>query len=470
MYQNLLNGWMKHWDFTILDCISLEIAFFIAYVIRNGFPRNGFSEEYNNMIWAIIMLNICAVFFLNSYKEIIRRGLLVELKQTLIQCAFVIVGLIVWMFVLKESSTYSRQVVITMYPISVGITYFIRVAWKTVVQRWILGRKELREILVFTTKDRAEAILDALILPFKDYKINGCILYDTNEMIGNRIRKIPVVTDKNHIIEYIQENVVDEVFVDVSEKDKDVDQLLNILVNMGVVVHVNLMKYNPRMENKRIEKIGGMIVLSSGMKFVEQRDLFFKRLLDICGALIGIIFTIIAYVVFAPIIKKQSPGPALFSQERVGRNGRRFKIYKFRTMYMDAEERKKELMAQNKMDGFMFKIDNDPRIIPIGHFLRKTSIDEFPQFWNVLKGDMSLVGTRPPTVDEYEKYETRHHKRLAMKPGLTGMWQISGRSDITDFEEIVALDAKYITEWDLSLDIKILWKTVMTVLLRRGAV
>ena len=139
-------------------------------------------------------------------------------------------------------------------------------------------------------------------------------------------------------------------------------------------------------------------------------------------------------------------------------------------MYPDAEARKKELMEQNKMSGFMFKMDNDPRIIPIGHFLRKSSIDELPQFWNVLKGDMSLVGTRPPTVDEYEQYEVRHRKRLAMRPGLTGMWQVSGRSDIVDFEEVVALDAKYITEWTLMMDFKIIWRTVLIVLGQKGAV
>ena len=139
-------------------------------------------------------------------------------------------------------------------------------------------------------------------------------------------------------------------------------------------------------------------------------------------------------------------------------------------MYPDAEERKKELMAQNKMKGLMFKMDNDPRIIPIGHFLRKSSLDEFPQFWNVLRGDMSLVGTRPPTVDEYKQYETQHKKRLAIKPGITGLWQVSGRSDIIDFEEVVALDAKYITEWSLREDIKILWKTVLIVVKGKGAV
>ena len=200
--------------------------------------------------------------------------------------------------------------------------------------------------------------------------------------------------------------------------------------------------------------------------------------MDICGGLAGCILTGIIFLFVAPAIYIKSPGPIFFSQYRVGKNGRKFKIYKFRSMYMDAEERKKELMKQNRVsDGLMFKMENDPRVIGsekgpgkgIGNFIRKTSLDEFPQFFNVLKGDMSLVGTRPPTVDEWEKYELHHRARLAIKPGLTGMWQVSGRSDITDFEEVVKLDTSYIAQWSFVLDLRILFKTVLIVLGQKGS-
>lgn len=138
-------------------------------------------------------------------------------------------------------------------------------------------------------------------------------------------------------------------------------------------------------------------------------------------------------------------------------------------MYTDAEKRKAELMANNKMSGFMFKMDNDPRITKVGKFIRKTSIDELPQFWNVLKGDMSLVGTRPPTIDEFDKYESHHKRRLSMRPGITGMWQVSGRSDIQNFEDVVRLDCEYIDNWSPALDLKILFKTVWVVLKGSGA-
>jgi lipopolysaccharide/colanic/teichoic acid biosynthesis glycosyltransferase len=178
---------------------------------------------------------------------------------------------------------------------------------------------------------------------------------------------------------------------------------------------------------------------------------------------------IIFYPFVALAIKLESKGPVIFRQERVGRSGRKFMMYKFRSMYVDAEARKKDLYDKNEMEGLMFKMKDDPRITKVGRFLRKTSIDELPQFFNILKGDMSMVGTRPPTVDEYEKYNAHYRRRLSITPGLTGMWQVSGRSDITDFDEVVRLDLEYIDQWSLLLDCKILLQTVGVVLFGRGS-
>ena len=190
-----------------------------------------------------------------------------------------------------------------------------------------------------------------------------------------------------------------------------------------------------------------------------------------------IVFSSLALVVLSPlmlgiaaaiVIDDPSAGP-VFTQERVGRKGKTFKFYKFRSMRVDAEEIKKNLMAQNQMSGGMFKMDNDPRITKIGHFIRKTSLDELPQFWNVLKGDMSLVGTRPPTLDEYESYTPEQKRRLSFKPGITGLWQVSGRSEITDFDEVVKLDVAYMDGWTIWRDIKILLKTIKVVVMKDGA-
>ena len=218
-----------------------------------------------------------------------------------------------------------------------------------------------------------------------------------------------------------------------------------------------------------MSRLGGYTVVTACISSATAKQLFIKRAMDIAGSLVGTVLTGIVFLIVAPVIRLQSPGPVIFKQKRVGKNGRPFDIYKFRSMNPDAEQQKEELMKENTMKGPIAKFNNDPRIFPFGKFMRKWSIDEMPQFWNVLKGDMSLVGTRPPTLDEYGKYEIHHKKRLAAKPGLTGLWQISGRSDVRDFEEIIRLDARYISEWNLSLDIKILCHTVIAVFRRRGA-
>ena len=204
-------------------------------------------------------------------------------------------------------------------------------------------------------------------------------------------------------------------------------------------------------------------------RLYDYRLMLVKRVIDIIGAVVGLFITLILTIFVAPAIKLESKGPLFFKQIRVGKNGRPFTFYKFRSMYAGAEEQKLALMEQNEMEGNMFKIENDPRITKVGRFIRRTSIDEFPQFWNVLKGDMSLVGTRPPTIDEYEHYEGWQKRRISFRPGITGLWQISGRSNIKSFDEVVKLDLEYIDNWSLGLDFKILAKTVIAVFSGIGA-
>lgn len=191
-----------------------------------------------------------------------------------------------------------------------------------------------------------------------------------------------------------------------------------------------------------------------------------KRLLDILGASIGIGITALVAVPVAIAMQFDSPGPVFYSQTRYGLNGKPFRIWKFRSMVVDAE-RLKHLVA-NEANGLIFKNENDPRITRVGRFLRRTSLDEFPQFWNVLKGEMSLVGTRPPVLDEVKRYENRHHKRLRVKPGITGEWQANGRSSVKDFEDIFRMDMDYQVKWSVLYDIKLIFKTVKAVLRKEG--
>ena len=308
--------------------------------------------------------------------------------------------------------------------------------------------------------------------------IRGVILIDV-DMVGQSIGGIPVVANKDTMFDYVCREWADEVFVDRLNSASLREEVTNSFVEMGITVHWSLVKLtDTQLQRQHVENIGSYTVLSMGVNMITIRQAFVKRAVDIMGGIVGCMITLLLVILVGPLIYIKSPGPIFFKQMRIGKNGKKFEIYKFRSMYMDAEERKKELMAQNKVkDGMMFKMDYDPRIIGsekgpgkgLGNFIRKTSIDEFPQFINVLKGDMSLVGTRPPTVDEWEKYQMHHRARLAIKPGITGLWQVSGRSSITDFEEVVKLDTKYIREWSLASDFRILCKTVLVVVKKDGA-
>lgn len=192
-----------------------------------------------------------------------------------------------------------------------------------------------------------------------------------------------------------------------------------------------------------------------------------KRCLDILGAIVGLTLTALIFLPIAVAIYCDNPGPILYSQTRCGWRGRQFRIWKFRSMVVNAEQLKHTV--QNQASGHVFKNDNDPRITRVGRFLRRTSLDELPQFWNVLMGDMSLVGTRPPTLDEVKKYNNRHWQRLEVKPGITGEWQANGRSSVTDFEQIVDMDLRYMHCWSLAYDVKLILKTIQAVLHRKGA-
>ena len=243
---------------------------------------------------------------------------------------------------------------------------------------------------------------------------------------------------------------------------------VDLCIDMGVTVRMVVDFYKRRRADSYVSCVGTYPVITYHTVTLNTGEQAVKRIMDVIGGLVGIVLFSPVMVVAALAIKLDSPGPVIFRQTRVGKNGRTFQIYKFRSMYVDAEERKAELLSQNEIaGGVMFKLKEDPRITRVGKVIRKFSIDELPQFFNVVGGTMSLVGTRPPTPDEVEKYGTRQWRRISIKPGLTGMWQVNGRSLVTDFEKIVELDVEYIDNWSLMEDVRILCKTV-TVLLKHA--
>lgn len=341
-------------------------------------------------------------------------------------------------------------------------------------------------VAIITTRERAETAVEHIK---KDWarRLVGIGIADQSFDIrdDDQVEGIPVRADADHLFKWVQTQAIDEAFVYLDQSRMDLAiPAVHEMIRMGIRVHIDL----PEVESlnqklKVIEKDGYAPTIHKDLKLTSEddsiltlnqptmriRSVILKRTLDIIGGLVGLAITGILFVIVGIAIKIDSPGPVIFAQERIGKNGRHFKMYKFRSMYQDAEARKKDLMAKNEMNGLMFKMKDDPRITRVGKFIRKTSLDEFPQFWNVLKGDMSLVGTRPPTVGEFRQYNSYHKRRLAMKPGITGMWQVSGRSDITDFEEVVRLDCEYIDHWSMRLDIKIILETIGQVFRPRGA-
>ncbi|MFB8789045.1 MAG: sugar transferase [Potamolinea sp.] len=192
-----------------------------------------------------------------------------------------------------------------------------------------------------------------------------------------------------------------------------------------------------------------------------------KRLLDILGALVGLVITVIIGIPIAIAIKLEDRGPIFYSQIRCGVKGKTFRMWKFRSMILNAD--RLQHLVNNQAKGSIFKNKNDPRVTKVGKFLRRTSLDELPQFWNVLKGEMSLVGTRPPTVSEVMQYQKHHMDRLKIKPGITGEWQANGRSSVTDFEDIVSMDLSYQEKWSVVYDLKLILKTVLVVVNQEGA-
>ena len=472
MYKRESGSWLKHGDFIILDILCIQIALLVAYMFRNGFEFPWKNDTYQQMAFILTIMDIVVVFFMQSYKGILRRGYFREFKETLLHVSATITGFILFNFITKSGQQYSRMVVVLMWEIAIILCYMIRVWRKKVLKsRAALTQKGKKALVILSDYAMAETFAGRISKNnYSDRKLAGIIVTD-RDLTGQTIKGIPVVADRKNAVNYLCQNWVDEVITCYNNNEDVINPILEDCREMGSTVHIALTKCGIEGAKRRIENVGGYTVVTNYITSASNRQIFLKRLMDICGGIVGCLITLILFLFVAPAIYIKSPGPIFFSQIRVGKNGKKFRIYKFRSMYMDAEERKKELMKQNKVkDGMMFKMDHDPRIIKgVGNFIRKTSIDEFPQFFNVLKGDMSLVGTRPPTVDEWEKYNKHHRRRMAIKPGLTGMWQISGRSSITDFDEVVALDTKYIAEWNIGLDIKILFKTVGVIFTGKGS-
>ena len=486
MYKKNSESLIKHIDFIVIDILVYCFSFWLAYVIRHGTLNMFANSLYVSYLMIIVLLDIFVAVITRAYKGIMYRGYLIELRKVLLHSSLIFVGLVMLSFLQKVTGELSRIVLVVFYIFSIVLDYFLRVLRKKMILRKMSGKKE-REVILVSTAQGTERFSDRLKeKDIVDFNVKGVVLCEgkygkvaDTRSSKDTISNIPVIAhSKPGLIKYLEQNVVDEIiFAGVSD-DLEAKSIIEECEMSGMTVHIVIDELGELVGETAIENMAGIPVVSSTIKMVAGSDILLKRIIDISGAIIGLLITAIAFIIVAPAIFIADPGRVIFTQNRVGKNGRVFKIYKFRSMYKNAEARKKDLMDQNEMQGFMFKMENDPRILGsgkdgtkkgIGHFIRKYSIDELPQFWNVLRGDMSLVGTRPPTLDEWEQYENYHRIRMRIKPGLTGLWQVSGRSNITDFDEVVRLDSEYIRNWSVWEDIKIIFQTVGVVLKRNGA-
>lgn len=482
MYRRKNKGWLKHMDFIILDLLCLQVCFALAYFSRHGFGGNPHKVIYQNMMLVLVLFEFIYAFFLEGYKDILKRGYYVEFVSVVKQVCILELFISFYLIVVKDGDDFSRTVLFLLGIYQLGIGWMTRTLWKLHVKKYQTEEGNCSLLLITTSKMAEEALKRIRENNYQTYKLSGIVFMDCIKQ-EKQYQNIQIVLEEN-MAEWVCKNWVDEVLIVLPNDMSFPAKYTREFSEMGIVVHYTIMQDGlTQSENQTAEMVCGYLVLTSSIRIVSNKEYFMKRTLDIAGGLVGTAITLILILFLGSIIFIKSPGPIFFKQERVGQNGRKFNMYKFRTMYLDAEERKKNLLEQNQIaDGMMFKMENDPRIIGskidqktgeyipgIGNWIRKLSLDEFPQFFNVLRGDMSLVGTRPPTVDEYEKYKLHHKARLSVKPGITGLWQVSGRSEITDFEEVVKLDTEYICHWSMANDIKILFRTVQVVISGKGS-
>lgn len=463
-----------------LDLICLQVVYIIAVFIRHSIFAYGYPL-YRMMGINLILVDIVVLVFNDSMRDVIKRGYYIEIVESFKHALLVFAITTVYMFATQSGDAYSRIILFLTFIFHFMIGYLVRITCKLVVTKFGVKIEKKNNMLVVTSFENAETVVKKLNEDkTANFKITGIIL--TDKVSVDSVLGYPVVADLDGAADYIVREWVDSVYIDAPISDEKVVDLMDKCTLMAIPTHFHVKNMSNDGIKRFAEEIGGTTVLTTSINYATPLQVLAKRVFDIFAGLIGSFFALIIIAIVGPIIKSQSPGPVLFAQERIGKNGKRFKMYKIRSMYMDAEERKKELMKDNRVkDGMMFKLDFDPRIIGnkvladgtkktgIGEFIRKTSLDEFPQFFNVLLGSMSTVGTRPPTVDEYEKYHFHHRARMSVKPGVTGMWQVNGRSEITDFEEVVKLDTSYIANWSLILDLKILFKTIKVIFTHKGA-
>ena len=446
----------------ILSVIFVAGSFFLAFASYNIFsPLIIGYKLYSLTYYLWLLIPVCIIFYfllfifrmyLSLNTEDFRYDIAGLLEITVI--AVFLIYAIMFMFKL----TYISRLF---------IGYFAVYSFISLVLADYIGRKLIKGL-----KRRGYSVRNILLVAGEETADTAASFrksIESQEYLGIKLVKEINKKDIDGLIDFVLNNPVDEVILDVrAEEIAAIKDVILLLEEKGIAVKIPTQFIPFKHSKVSFEKVGENSVISFYTAPEDDIRLLLKRLLDVTGSLTAMFVFLLPALIIAILIKIDSKGSVLYKSKRVGKNGRIFTFYKFRTMYAGSDELRDELIKEYSNDGIEIKLKNDPRITNIGRFLRKTSMDELPQFYNVLRGDMSLVGPRPPMPDEVKKYSVRQRRRISVKPGITCLWQISGRSTLS-FEDRVKLDLMYIDEWSLKLDLVILLKTIPAVLFTKGA-
>ena len=427
------------------------------------------GETQIDSFLTVVILSILLHVLFDQSKQYMHRTLVKEFGSVLLFNVILFISTVVVAYLTHRSDLLSRLQFGYFFVINVFNTFLVRSIIKLILKDYYKNDNFRKKVILIVQPSSLSDVINNFSSG-ATYHVDGIIVISDNVVVGT-INHKSIDTTLEKLSAELVRYAFDEVLISLPDYNiNELEDLIAGIEDMGGICHYILSVSKEKIGTGKMNIFGNFPVLTYSVAEPNQLALMTKRLFDILGGIVGLFVTAILFVFLAPAIKLDSPGPVFFSQTRIGKNGRKFKFYKFRSMTVNAEQQKLELIGNNEMNStLMFKIKNDPRITKVGKLLRKTSLDEFPQFLNVLKGDMSLVGTRPPTEDEYRQYNEHYRRRLSMLPGITGLWQVSGRSNITDFNEVIKLDLQYIDNWSLWLDAKIIIKTIGVLFTHKGA-
>jgi len=427
--------------------------------------------DYKFFIYIIIISLLYVFIFknLNAYSYQRFTSLFTEYSNVL---KVTVIGVFAAMAIafFADYTLLRRTFFILLFPIS-SILFLLEKSFlfyaASIIRRGGYNRKS---ILIIGNGERTRHFIETVRNNFSfGLDIIGILSRD-REKVGEKIDGIPVIDTYDSLQAVIKEKNPEEIVITISTSQFDIiREILDICERVGINVRLVSDFFGHMLRYVTVDNVFGLNIISHTSSHRKPFELLLKRGLDVVVSLIGLIILLPIFIAIALVIYFHDGRPILYEWNVMGKNRRPIKSWKFRTMVKNADELKEKLMDKNEMSGPVFKVSNDPRITPSGHFLRKYSLDELPQLFSVLKGDLSLVGPRPPLQSEFKEFDLWHRRKLSVKPGLTCLWQVNGRNDIVDFDEWAKLDLKYIDNWSIWLDLKILFKTIPAVVSGRGA-